>query len=36
MRDVNKDGGIEKEEMRAAFVKYSVPAEAIGQGPSFK
>ena len=27
---------IEKEEMRAAFVKYSALRQAIGQGPSFK
>jgi len=34
--DVNKDGDIEKKELRDAFVKYSALRQAIGEGPNFK
>ena len=34
--DVNKDGSIEREELRAAFIKYSALRQAIGEGPFFK
>ena len=34
--DVNKDGQIERSELRDAFVKYSALRQAIGEGPNFK
>ena len=34
--DVNKDGEIEKAELRDAFVKYSALRLAIGEGPNLK
>jgi len=34
--DVNKDGNIERAELREAFVKYSALRIAIGEGPNFK
>ena len=34
--DVNRDGEIEKAELRAAFVKYSALRQAIGEGPNWK
>ena len=34
--DVNKDGEIERSELRDAFVKYSALRQAIGEGPNFK
>ena len=34
--DVNNDGGIEKAEIREAFVKYSALRLAVGEGPNFK
>ena len=36
MLDVNKDGSIEKEELRNAFVQYSALRQAIGDGPNHK
>ena len=34
--DVDKSGGVDKDELRAAFVKYSALRQAIGEGPNFK
>jgi hypothetical protein len=34
--DVNKDGEVERDELREAFVKYSALRQAIGEGPNFK
>ena len=34
--DVNNDGGVEREELRTAFIKYSALRQALGEGPTFK
>merc|ERR1712151_439871 len=36
MLDANRDGEIERVELRDAFVKYSALRQAIGEGPNFK
>jgi calcium-dependent protein kinase len=36
MLDTNANGGVDRQELRSAFVRSSALRQAIGQGPNFK
>jgi Ca2+-binding EF-hand superfamily protein len=36
MLDTNANGGVDRKELRSAFVRSSALRQAIGQGPNFK